>query len=327
MVHQNKVRALKREEREKFVGSFAQAKNLIEKQMKIGNHLRDRKRAKDVNRKVVDQRKAAKTDELMALPITTKQIDGMLFDQELDMAAMSQDMKARSGTMGMRRGASQGTTAVQSQMSLNRSGISEQVPRRRNVRINHSAQRKPNLPIHKQGVNYKQQALLPPLNETSFSEQYKTFKALGGYGRVTGGNELDMARDLEMRLKPAAQNRPFIKRTFQKPVFTEESFPMMQVADRSVFQTNASYMLSPNNMGAETQPGSHIKSSSIAFNSQMQADVNPLFTSNMQAQPASVDYSAYQHVGGHHILENTGDSAILSPIGIPPHHPQFHGAM
>ena len=54
VVHQNKVRALKREEREKFVGSFAQAKNLIEKQMKIGNHLRDRKKAKDVNKKIVD---------------------------------------------------------------------------------------------------------------------------------------------------------------------------------------------------------------------------------------------------------------------------------
>ena len=63
---------MKREEREKFVGSFAQAKNLIEKQMKIGNHLRDRKKAKEVNKKKVDQRKAAKQDELMALPITTK---------------------------------------------------------------------------------------------------------------------------------------------------------------------------------------------------------------------------------------------------------------
>ena len=86
VVHQNKVRALKREERDKFIGSFAQAKNLIEKQMKIGNHLRDKKKTKDVNKKIVDARKAAKTDELMALPITTKQIDGMLFDQDLDMS-------------------------------------------------------------------------------------------------------------------------------------------------------------------------------------------------------------------------------------------------
>ena len=54
--------------------------------MKIGNHLRDRKKAKDVNKKIVDQRKAAKQDELMALPITTKQIDGMLFDGDLDVS-------------------------------------------------------------------------------------------------------------------------------------------------------------------------------------------------------------------------------------------------
>ena len=47
----------------------------------------------------------------------------------------------------MRRGASQGTTAVNSQMSLNRSGMSEQVPKRR--KMVHSAQRKGNLPIQK----------------------------------------------------------------------------------------------------------------------------------------------------------------------------------
>jgi hypothetical protein len=34
---------MKREEREKFIGSFAQAKNLIEKQMKLGNLIRDQK--------------------------------------------------------------------------------------------------------------------------------------------------------------------------------------------------------------------------------------------------------------------------------------------
>jgi hypothetical protein len=34
---------LKKEERDKFIGSFAQAKNLIEKQMKLGNLIRDEK--------------------------------------------------------------------------------------------------------------------------------------------------------------------------------------------------------------------------------------------------------------------------------------------
>ena len=76
VVHQNKVRHLKKEEREKFIGSFAQAKNLIEKQMKIGNHMRDVRRIRDDNRKKVQRAKAAKDNEQMALPITTKQIDG-----------------------------------------------------------------------------------------------------------------------------------------------------------------------------------------------------------------------------------------------------------
>ena len=53
MVHQNKVRHLKREERDKFIGSFIQAKNLIEKQMKVGNHIRDKKKMKEVNKKKV----------------------------------------------------------------------------------------------------------------------------------------------------------------------------------------------------------------------------------------------------------------------------------
>ena len=39
--HQAKVHGMKREERDKFIGSFAQAKNLIEKQMKLGNLIRD----------------------------------------------------------------------------------------------------------------------------------------------------------------------------------------------------------------------------------------------------------------------------------------------
>ena len=125
----------------------------------------------------------------------------------------------------MRRGQSQGTTAVNSQMSLNRSGMSEQVPRRKIMR---SAQRKmhPAPPMQAKYAGNYPQGLLPPLNETSFSEQYKTFKALGGMQKVTGGKELEMAHDLEMRLKPTTQNKPYIKRQFQKPVFTEESFPM-----------------------------------------------------------------------------------------------------
>lgn len=48
-----KVNQMKKEEREKFVGSFAQAKNLIEKQMKLGNLLRDQKLQLAKNKKRV----------------------------------------------------------------------------------------------------------------------------------------------------------------------------------------------------------------------------------------------------------------------------------
>ena len=78
------MRHLKREERDKFVGSFIQAKNLIEKQMKIGNHIRDKKHVKELNKKKVQTVKNSKIEDQMALPITTKQIDGgMLLDADL----------------------------------------------------------------------------------------------------------------------------------------------------------------------------------------------------------------------------------------------------
>lgn len=51
--HQHKVHSMKREERDKFIGSFAQAKNLIEKQMKLGNMIRDQKQNLAKNKKVV----------------------------------------------------------------------------------------------------------------------------------------------------------------------------------------------------------------------------------------------------------------------------------
>lgn len=41
--HHHKVLSIKKEEQEKFIGSFAQAKNLIEKQMKLGNFIREQK--------------------------------------------------------------------------------------------------------------------------------------------------------------------------------------------------------------------------------------------------------------------------------------------
>ena len=52
--------------------------------MKIGNHIRDKKARKETNKKKVQTLKNAKVDEQMALPITTKQIDGsMLIDPDV----------------------------------------------------------------------------------------------------------------------------------------------------------------------------------------------------------------------------------------------------
>ena len=64
IVHQNKVRMLKKMERDKFVGNFNQAKNLIEKQMKIGQIIRSKKMTKTDNvKKVFAIKDAAKTEK------------------------------------------------------------------------------------------------------------------------------------------------------------------------------------------------------------------------------------------------------------------------
>ena len=104
--------------------------------------------------------------------------------------------------------------------------------------------------------------MFPPLQETSFSEQYKTFKALGGQQkRIPMANNLEMSKDLQMRINPMAQNRPYYKRNFRGPNFGSNdpgalmasnisSLPpgLLPPSDQqSVFQTNASHVLSSPN--------------------------------------------------------------------------------
>jgi len=73
--HQEKVHDMKKEEREKFVGSFAQAKNLIEKQMKLGNLIRDQKVQLNKNKKKVSIIKQDKVQENHVVAIKNKLYD------------------------------------------------------------------------------------------------------------------------------------------------------------------------------------------------------------------------------------------------------------
>jgi hypothetical protein len=66
---------MKKEEREKFVGSFAQAKNLIEKQMKLGNLIRDQKVNLTKNQKRVSLVKQEKVQENHVVAIKNKLYD------------------------------------------------------------------------------------------------------------------------------------------------------------------------------------------------------------------------------------------------------------
>lgn len=66
---------MKKEERDKFVGSFAQAKNLIEKQMKLGNLIRDQKLQLNKNKKRVSLVKQDKVQENHVVAIKNKLYD------------------------------------------------------------------------------------------------------------------------------------------------------------------------------------------------------------------------------------------------------------
>ena len=49
VLQQHRTRQVKKEEKEKFINSFVQAKNIIEKQMKIGNRIREKKNTRHLN--------------------------------------------------------------------------------------------------------------------------------------------------------------------------------------------------------------------------------------------------------------------------------------
>ena len=54
VVNQQKIGRFKKDERNKFIGSFAQAKNLIENQLKVGFRIKQQKRVRTENRMRVE---------------------------------------------------------------------------------------------------------------------------------------------------------------------------------------------------------------------------------------------------------------------------------
>lgn len=74
-------------------------------------------------------------------------------------------------------------------------------------------------------------------------------------------NNLEMSKDLQMRINPMAQNRPYYKRNFRGPNFGNEATNALMATNmsglppgllpsseqQSVFMTNASHVLSSPN--------------------------------------------------------------------------------
>jgi len=71
-VQKAKIGRLRREEREKFIGSFIQAKNLIENQLKVGYHIKLQKQFKTENKKKAELVKLKKLEHQVTVPVQSK---------------------------------------------------------------------------------------------------------------------------------------------------------------------------------------------------------------------------------------------------------------
>jgi len=107
-------------------------------------------------------------------------------------------------------------------------------------------------------------ALMPPLHETTFSEQYKNFKSIGAQRRSgPSGNSLptdiDMTRHVKKIVQQNAKNKPNLHRHLQRPVFAEEIMPINAAMDETnVFKiTSPKYTNSNNNYMAHNTRSGH----------------------------------------------------------------------
>lgn len=83
---------MKREERDKFIGSFAQAKNLIEKQMKLGNFIRDQKAQLKANRKQVQKVNEEKSSQNHVVAIKNKIYDNSALEASTQRSSIAPGM-------------------------------------------------------------------------------------------------------------------------------------------------------------------------------------------------------------------------------------------
>lgn len=183
---------VKKEERTKFTGTFAQAKNLIEKQIKIGNHIRDKKRIMEENRKKVHSVKSARNDEMMSQALKTKVYGGMSFDVKSQSVAL----QARGDTLSLmsndvdfpKRNMSVGDKAAFSTKpnSVFKSFDNSRVNSTRHRTVFSSdMQTRPHVPSTSQSFSRGvMNQLLPPLNQTTFDYQYNAFQQGGGFART-----------------------------------------------------------------------------------------------------------------------------------------------
>eukprot|EP00347_Sterkiella_histriomuscorum_P006457 403352701 len=211
VIQMHKQRQLKKEEQEKFINSFAQAKNLIEKQMKIGKRIKDSHNYSKANKDKIKNFKAQREEKVEYKQVLRSVVyDNSIFmpSEQSRAQIASQDLKSSKKTIQLTGNYNQTgpTMADESMLSYSRANAK-------------SAARSNN-----------RSYFLPPLNDSSIDQNYVSQRTNQDINQTfqIPNHDLELSRDIEQIYKTTLQNRSFIKQNYKRAVFAEENYPIIK---------------------------------------------------------------------------------------------------
>ncbi|CDW82611.1 leucine-rich repeat and iq domain-containing protein 3 [Stylonychia lemnae] len=214
VIQMHKNHNLKKEEKEKFINSFTQAKNLIEKQMKIGKRIKDQHQEKKDKFERVQKVKndAHERPEFRQVLKSVVYGDTLYIPTEYSRAQnANNELKSSKRTIQL-------TNPHNNQTAVTMADESYQSQSRLNGAK--SANRSQN-----------RSYFLPPLNDSSIDnyQSQRHYTALNQDINATfqlPDNDLGLSRDIQQIYKSTMQNRSFVKNSYKRTVFAEENYPL-----------------------------------------------------------------------------------------------------
>ena len=162
---------LRKEEREKFIGNFAQAKNLIDNQLKVGFHIKAQKKLKEDNRKRAEALKVKKSEPTKPLQSKVYGVEFLQFNDPTNS-----------------NGGGDGSTQLSQTDQKQPTTTTPFIPKGRTHSQPSTTQQAPffpGVPLNPDASAHKNLSLLPPFHDTNFSELYKKYASPEGSGLPT----------------------------------------------------------------------------------------------------------------------------------------------